>query len=492
MLSHPWAERLGLAAMLLGTFAARAWRADQPILENYVGRQVPTAMVAGNLARGSGFLAPQLDTGPFPNLFLVEPPVSAQLVAWTSGATGLPLDPTGRLLSAAATTLAAWSLHALARRRGGPTVGFATLVAFATFPVTLRYGRAFQPDPTAMALVLAGLAALDRGSRTAWVLGWTLLGLGIAQKVTWAFALVPALFALGGKSTVSRRVAPAVLAMIPALAWYLLVSLALVDGPSGSATSADNAANWLARLAPTSFLDARRFAIVGRDLFVRSFTPLGSLLFAFGIARSRGADPLWRWWTIAAGLALVVLFGKLHHDYYWLMLAPPAAGWVGIAAGRLAERSRPLAAGVLAALAALGIFQSRSTWATPREWRDAPELARAIRKNVPVDALVIAPEAVIYLGGRRGCRLEYDGAGAVRAANEWRPTPPYVEADPSSLVRFYRTRAGARYYADVDLGPEDPTRRRLREAVLVEPSARVIEDRPGRYLIVAFDDPVVP
>ena len=48
---------------------------DQPIVENYVGRQVPTATVAAQLERGSGFLRPLLDTALFPNYFLVEPPV---------------------------------------------------------------------------------------------------------------------------------------------------------------------------------------------------------------------------------------------------------------------------------------------------------------------------------------------------------------------------------------------------------------------------------
>ena len=49
-------------------------------VENYVGRQVPTAMVARNLDRGSGILRPQLETAPFPNYFVVEPPLYESLV----------------------------------------------------------------------------------------------------------------------------------------------------------------------------------------------------------------------------------------------------------------------------------------------------------------------------------------------------------------------------------------------------------------------------
>src|SRR5260370_29034272 len=83
--------------ILLGlTFLVRAVALDQPIVENYVGRQVPTAMVARNLERGSGFCRPQLETAPFPNLFLVEPPVYAAAVVGLRRATGLALEPAGR------------------------------------------------------------------------------------------------------------------------------------------------------------------------------------------------------------------------------------------------------------------------------------------------------------------------------------------------------------------------------------------------------------
>src|SRR3954467_7539076 len=91
-------EAIALAGLLVRTFAVRAIHPGQPIVENYVGRQVPTAMVARNLERGSGFLRPKLDTGPFPNLFLVEPPIYAQVVVWVRSALGFDWEPSGRLV----------------------------------------------------------------------------------------------------------------------------------------------------------------------------------------------------------------------------------------------------------------------------------------------------------------------------------------------------------------------------------------------------------
>jgi len=75
--------------VLLLTFLIRAFHAGQPIVENYVGRQVPTAMVARNLERGSGLLWPRLDTAPFPNFFVVEPPLYECGVIVLKRSTGL-------------------------------------------------------------------------------------------------------------------------------------------------------------------------------------------------------------------------------------------------------------------------------------------------------------------------------------------------------------------------------------------------------------------
>src|SRR5262249_9134675 len=94
--------------LLFLTFWIRAVRVDPPIVEHYVGRRIPTAMVARNLERGSGFFRPQLDTAPLPNYFMVEPPLYEELVVGFQRATGGPLTWSGRWISALAMTLAAW------------------------------------------------------------------------------------------------------------------------------------------------------------------------------------------------------------------------------------------------------------------------------------------------------------------------------------------------------------------------------------------------
>ena len=113
-------------------------------------------------------------------------------------ATGLGLEPAGRLLSATATAAAAWGLLELVRRRAGRRAAILAAIAFAAFPLTIRYGRAFQPDAAMLGAVVAGLACWDRsreaglaGSRRAWfAAGWLLLATGLALKIIAAPLLV--------------------------------------------------------------------------------------------------------------------------------------------------------------------------------------------------------------------------------------------------------------------------------------------------------------
>ena len=191
-----WLDIGGPLVLLLVTFLIRAVHAGQPIVENYVGRQVPTAMVARNLDRGSGLLRPQLDTAPFPNYFLVEPPIYESGVVVLKRATGLSLEEAGRILSALATALAAWGLFALARRREGRLRGATwPWPPSPSFPSRSAMGAPFSPTPRCWAPSWLGLACWDRyRSRPRWywlAAGWFLVALGFALKITAAFLLVP-------------------------------------------------------------------------------------------------------------------------------------------------------------------------------------------------------------------------------------------------------------------------------------------------------------
>ncbi len=185
--------------------------------------------------------------GPFLNLFLVEPPIAARLAAWGSIGSGMPLDESGRLLSAAGIALGAWGLYGLMRRRRGCLAAVGAVIAFASFPVTIRYGRAFQPDALALGLLVAALNCWDVPGVGRTSIGAFVMAAGLAQRVTWAPSVLMALLVVwSGRRRSLWLLASACL--LPALAWYFRAALLLSFPESGSSASLDNAANWGARL----------------------------------------------------------------------------------------------------------------------------------------------------------------------------------------------------------------------------------------------------
>ena len=468
---------LALAGLLALAFAVRAARRDQPIVENYVGRQVPTAMVARNLLRGSGFLRPSLDVAPFPNLFLVEPPLFAAAASGLERASGLPLGASGRLVSALGVVLGAWGLFDLVARRDGDRVGLAAVAAFAALPVTVRYGRAFQPDALMLGAWLAGIACWDRfeaGRGRFWLAtALSLVAAGLALKVTSAGLALP--LALGvWRARTPGRLALLAAAAVPAALWYVHAGLLLSEG-SGSRASADNGAIWLGTLAPLALLRAETWRHVGRALAYRAFTPVGTLLGPFACL---GNDRLWRAWGLSGLATLAVLAAKLHHEYYWLLLAPLAAAGVGRAVVRIGAFHRPAAVAVALAFLGLAGWLGRSTYSTPAEWAGVVEAASVVRELVPRGEWVVGPEALLFQADRRGCRLELSSASAARASGEWGKS--LDDPSPAGLVEFYR-RNGAGFFADVAPAGASPGRLALHAAV--RRRYKIVVDRPGVVLL---------
>ncbi len=456
---------------LIFVLAVRAIDPAQPIVENYVGRQIPTAMAARNLERGSGFLYPQLDTAPFPNYFVVEPPIYQTLVIGLERLTGVSLVAAGRLVSALAWGLAAVGLFVLVRGREGSGVaaGYAAL-ALAVFPIGIRYGRAFQPDALALGLVMAGFACWNQGLagnqavRGRWraflAAGWCLLAAGFAARVILAYLLIPIL--LASRPLRLAKLLALGATVLPAVLWYGW-ALGLVGRAGGSRASADNQAVWLGTAGLGALLQPGMARFVARVLCVRAFTPIGTVLGVWGlVCGARSRDRLWLVWAGSTLAAMALLSAKLHHEYYWLPLAPAMAVGVGRALASIGQARPWLGALPALVLMGLALVQARSTFETPREWRSIVEAGRAVQTVVPKGALVVAPEALLFQADRRGCRLEWTGPAARRAAGEWGQAAELES--PIDLVDFYRAR-GALYFADLGDAGLDPRRKDLHDAV---------------------------
>ncbi len=272
--------------------------------------------------------------------------------------------------------------------------------------------------------------------------------------------------------------------LLPVCLWYAY-AVWLASISKGSSASAHNAAIWASSVGLMGLFNPLTFRSIVKSVFFSAFTPIGTLLAACGLGfyranrrtRERSGDGLWLWWSIAAALALAATGAKLHHDYYWLMAAPAAAGGVGLAVAQMrATRGTAVGGMMLAMLTIASFWQFKGTFETPREWASLQEAAEAVQRFVPRNALLVAPEALLYASDRRGCRLEFDPNSANRAAREWGET--IRPGDGSSLVEAYQ-RHGAGYLAD--LGPATGFRAQLRAEV--RRKSAVLVDRPCVFVV---------
>ncbi len=176
----------------------------------------------------------------------------------------------------------------------------------------------------------------------------------------------------------------------------------LAQPSSGSLASFDNAKFWLGSFSPENWLRFSTYENFGRGLVVRSFTPIGFVLAAWGLVASGKLDRLWIGWGAGCALSILGLASKWHHAYYWMVVAPLAA--VGVARGLVAaEKVRgPLALMLGSFFLLLCWLQSASTWRTPVEWANLVEAAGAVDALTSEDEPVIAPEAVLHYSGTAG------------------------------------------------------------------------------------------
>jgi hypothetical protein len=271
------------------------------------------------------------------------------------------------------------------------------------------------------------------------------------------------------------------------LLWYLWANH-LVEAGGGSRASAENWAIWMTVPGLGSTSIPGTVTNLWRFLVVRAFTPLGLILAVWGLClkqKDGNASAIWRYWAVMALGTMALLAAKLHHEYYWLCLAPAVAAGIGRAWIRLADGHGVLAWTLALVFAGSSLILTRSTWQTPREWRDLESAARTVQDAVSPDDWLVAPEPLLFQSDRRGCRLEFMPVGASRAAAEWPGAEKSVVSSCIELIDFYRSR-GARFAADLAPAPDDARRialhqeiRRRYKVLVDDPTVIIAELNPS-------------
>ena len=228
---------------------------------------------------------------------------------------------------------------------------------------------------------------------------------------------------------------------------------------------------------------------MGWFLLVRAFTPLGA-----GLARLRdcwnrrrsefdqGDGSGWVW-GISALVAMAFLAEKLHHEYYWLSLAPVAAVGIGRALDWLAReppgrRRSPRRRRCVLLCVASGALDLANACRMERP----RGRGRRCRDDRPARCLGGRSRGAAVSG--RPPRLP-DGMDDAAAAHG-RPAsgePSTTVEGPLELVEYYR-RQGARYFADLGSRDADP-----RERACTTPSA---DDTRSLWTVPRSSSPIWP
>jgi 4-amino-4-deoxy-L-arabinose transferase-like glycosyltransferase len=164
---------LGLLAL---TALLRSVAICRPLLGAFATKNVIYAMIARNLATGSGsFLCPTLDVlrGGQRAWQMVEFPLAAYLTGALWWLFGGPLDVWGRLLSVVFSVGSVGLMFIFVRRRHGYQAATAAAFMLAVSPVSIICGQSFTVEASIIFFTLATFYALDRhlySHRFAWLI----------------------------------------------------------------------------------------------------------------------------------------------------------------------------------------------------------------------------------------------------------------------------------------------------------------------------------
>jgi len=385
-----------LALLCALTLALRLPGIDRPLTGNFATKNVVYAMVARNWAQGHAPLyQPTLDSlaGGGRALHLVEWPAPTALVAGLWRVFGGSLDVWGRAVSVAASVASVALVYVLARRWFGQTQAIWAGLLMAAAPVSVIYGRSFMLEVPLVSLLLGACYGMVRwweGGRSMWLgLAIVLFALACLTKIYVVVAVVPLAWAIcvgGSESNLARGrmtvLVAAAMATLPAVLWYAW-SWQMSGGTEaerifyGIRNSAhDQGDPWQLWLSP-----AWHRQVLG-DLATVVLTPVGALL-VLGAGLSRDLRKLLP--AVLASVVLVLLLPRkfAEMNYYYVVVLPVLALWVGLGAevlrtrGRLRSRAEWIVCGLLL-LCSLR-YSIGPIWRTPLEDRGVLAAAQYVR-----------------------------------------------------------------------------------------------------------------
>ncbi len=161
-----------LLVILIGGFAVRLYRFDNPIADWHSWRQADTSAVSRNFVNdGFDLLHPRMDNisnvqsgleNPHGYFFVEFPMYNAAQAGLFQIFGMLTLEEWGRLITIFSSLLTAFFLYLLVSRHSNKTIGLFAAFFYTFIPFDIYYGRVILADPSMVMAVTGGIYFFDR------------------------------------------------------------------------------------------------------------------------------------------------------------------------------------------------------------------------------------------------------------------------------------------------------------------------------------------
>lgn len=457
---------------------------SQPLLGNFVSRQVPYAMAAEEYLKGAKLFYPQtydLVNGK-PTIMLLDFPLISVMAAGLHTVTHLPVDASGRLVSAFASLLSAVILVLLVRKLWGAAAAILALAGYSFSPLGILYGQSFQADALSsffgLFALYAAVKAGDGKNEKIWtVIAGLAYGTALATRIHAGVLLLPItvlFFCRGGMK-----------ALLSANYFLFLVTAFLLPVPWYAHTF--YAATHIDNIIWSNFHQSEVHGFPNPLLFKWEFykqlakllmaylwTPAGFLLLFPGLflvfkRRERNDFFLLAWF--AAVLAPIVLLPRkiFDHNYYLLPAILPGICLIALSAEsflRSLNGRKKTAVSVCVYFICLSAGLAiawKPVWTVPAEEQNILSAAKKVRELTPVGSKILfhGGPAFTYYSNRYGWTFNLnrkklsiwleENVGEFKSEAEMAEMSEAAK-NPMTWLEYLKKREGAAYFASSNAG----------------------------------------
>ncbi len=336
-----------LALICIGAVFLRIRNIHEPIVDAHAWRQHDTYAIASNyLKNGYDFLRPQInEITPILNkdrLFFEEFPLYEYILSGVFTVFGHSLV-VARVYTILLFICTAIALYFIGYYLFDRNIGISAAIWFTLFPGSIYWGRTVIPD--ALAVCLSTLSGVFIFSRfRAWHLTAALaLSIAVLTKPFYVVLFVPYAYMWmqhhkRPKHWLLLLLIGAIVVILPFIFWRAFIAMQQRESIYSPAIQAFlwNGENPYAFLSRTRWIETLLFQRIPSLL-----SPLGGILFLYGVfasIRERYISSVRVWLFCIFFSFLIVAQGNLWHDYYQIILMPPAALLLAVVSRELYKR----------------------------------------------------------------------------------------------------------------------------------------------------------